>query len=260
MDNFMHDTEESLLGNPHEEDSAPAISTAEYFQNLKNRDQELYDQWKKTGSKKHLGELIGSLGGVIYSEVRRGAGSLPNSALSAEAKKWAIKAIKTYDPSKGATISTHVANMLPKTRRLNYKFQNAVRLPENMQLKYHDYNQTLTRLTEELNRDPNDEELAKALGWSKAHTVKFKNSLYSDLIESGENRPNEYAHFNENALLMEHFMSQLSEDEKYILTKSKIISTTEMAKHLGVNINRFNYLKGKLTEKLLTMKRESGMY
>ena len=55
-------------------------------------------------------------------------------------------------------------------------------------------------------------------------------------------------------------MSQLSEDEKYILTKSKLISTTEMAKHLGVNINRFNYLKGKLTEKLLTMKRESGMY
>ncbi len=237
-----------------------ATSPAEYFKAVKDQDQALYEQWKSTGSKAHMGQLVNSLSGLIFAEVQRASGTLPRAALTAEAKKWAIKAIQTYDPSKGTTISTHVANYLPKTRRLNYKFQNAVRLPENMQLKFHEYNHTLTTLSEELNRDPTDEELATRLGWSKPQTVRFKNSLYADLIESGEANGHEYTHFNENAILMEHLMSQLDEQEKFILNNSKAFSSTEMAKRLGVNLNRFNYLKNKLVEKIRSIKHESGMY
>lgn len=234
-------------------------SPAEYFSSLKKKDQEAFDNWKRTGDKRHLGILMDQISPVIYSEVQRASGSLPTSALSAEAKKWAWKAIQSYDPSKGTAISTHVMNYLPKVRRMNYKFQNAVRLPENLQLKFHDYNFALTTLTDELNREPTDEELAKKLGWTKPQTVKFKNSLYADLIESASERPSEFTQFNHNALLMEHLMSQLSADEKFILENSKLMSSTELAKKLGVNINRLNYLKGKLTEKIKNIQRDSGM-
>lgn len=226
----------------------------------KEKDLELYHQWKATGSKKHLGELIDNLGGIISIEVRRASGSLPTTALAGEAKKWAYKAIQTYDPDKGFALSTHVGNYLPKVRRMNYKFQNAVRLPENMQLKFHEYNHAVVMLTDQLNRDPTDEELASKLGWSKAHVVKFKGALYSDLIESGNEKANEFSHFNETALLMEHLMSQLDYQEKYILEHSKVISSTELAKNLGVNINRLNYLKAKLADKIKKIKLESGMY
>jgi DNA-directed RNA polymerase specialized sigma subunit len=243
-----------------EEEGNEGLTPQEYFKGLKNRDQEAYNNWAKTKSKKDLGILINSLAGPIYAEVRRTSGSLPTAALAAEAKSWAFKAIQSYDPSKGTSISTHVINYLPKTRRLNYKFQNAVRLPENMQLKYHEYNKELTGLTEELNREPTDEELAHRLGWSKPQTVKFKNSLYADLIESNSERPGEFTKFNENAILMEHLMSQLDAQEKFILENSKVLSSTELATKLGVNLNRLNYLKAKLIDKIKKIKQETGMY
>jgi DNA-directed RNA polymerase specialized sigma subunit len=241
--------------------TTPTLTASEYFSNVKSKDQEAYDKWRSTGSKKDLGFLMNQLSPIVYAEVKRASGSLPTAALSAEAKKWAFKAIQTYDPAKGTTISTHVMNYLPKIRRMNYKFQNAVRLPENMQLKYHDYNMALVTLTEELNREPTDDELAKKLGWSKPQTVKFKNSLYNDLIESNSERPSEFTQFNEQALLMEHMMSQLDYQEKFILENSKLMSSTELTEKLGLkNINRLNYLKSRLVEKIQQIQRESGMH
>lgn len=225
----------------------------------KSKDQELYDQWKATGSKQHLSQLVNQLSGVIYQEVNRQSGSLPKSALSAEAKKWAVKAIQSYDPSKGTQLSTHVMNYLPKVRRMNYKFQNAVRLPENLQLQYKDYNSAVQELTDQFNREPTDAEVAKKMGWSTGQTVKFRNSLYADLIESASERPSEYSQFNENAILMEYLMSQLTHDEKFILDNVKELSATELADKLGVNLNRYNYLKKKLENKIRSIKQDIGM-
>ena len=189
----------------------------------------------------------------------RASGSLPTSALAGEAKKWTIKAIKSYDPSKGTTLSTHVMNYLPKVRRMNYKYQNAVRLPENMQLKYHEYNRALTDLTDQLSRDPTPEELAHKLGWSKGHTIKFRDSLFADLIESQSERPTEYTHFNDNAILMEHLRASLTPDELFILDNAGVLSVADMCKKLGVNLNRYNYLKKKAVDKIANIKHEIGL-
>ncbi|MNK27643.1 RNA polymerase sigma factor SigD [compost metagenome] len=225
----------------------------------KSKDQELYEQWKATGSKQHLGQLVNQLSGIIYQEVNRQSGSLPKSALSAEAKKWTFKAIQSYDPSKGTQLSTHVMNYLPKVRRMNYKFQNAVRLPENLQLQYKDYNAAVQELSDQLNREPTDAEVAKKMGWSTGQTVKFRNSLYADLIESASDKPAQYTQFNESAILMEYLMGQLTHDEKFILDNVKEMSATELAAKLGVNLNRYNYLKKKLENKIRGIKHDIGM-
>lgn len=227
---------------------------------VRKKDQELYETWAKTKSKRDLGALINVLTPVIYTEVHRASGSLPTSALALEAKTWTIKAIQSYDPSRGVALSTHVMNYLPKVRRMNYKYQNAVRLPENMQLKFHEYNHALVGLTEQLNREPTDDELAHTLGWSKGHTTKFKNSLYADLIESGSDKASEYTQFNENAILLQYLMSQLTPEEKFILDNKKDMNSTELAKKLNININRLNYISSKLVEKIKKIKQEIGMY
>lgn len=229
------------------------------YTSAKSLDQELYETYKKTGSKQDLGRLMDQISGTIYAEVHRASGSLPTTALALEAKKWAFKAIQTYDPSKGTSLNTHINNYLPKVRRLNYKFQNAVRLPENLQLKYHEYNRHLTQLSEDLNRDPSEEELARSLGWSKPQVVKFKNSLYSDLIESASERPSEFTQFNQGAILMAHIKEQLTPDEMFIWENNKVMPSTEIAAKLGVNLNRYNYLKAKLTEKVMKIKTDIGM-
>jgi DNA-directed RNA polymerase specialized sigma subunit len=227
---------------------------------VKRKDQELYEHWKKTGDKASLGALVNQLSPMIYSEVQRQAGTLPNSALSAEAKKWVIRAINNYDPTKGASISTHVGNYLPKIRRMNYKFQNAARLPENMQLQYKLWDRALQNLSDTLNREPTEEEMAKELGWSKGQVVKYRNSLYEDLVESATARPFETIRFNENKILLDHIMTQLSQEEKTIWENSKLLSSEELAKKLNININRLNYLKAKLKAKVQSIKNEIGLY
>lgn len=229
-------------------------------QGVKRKDQELYETWKKTGDKRALGDLINQLSPLIYSEVQRQSGTLPNQALSAEAKKWAIRAINNYDPKHGASISTHVTGYLRKVRRMNYKFQNAARLPENMQLNYKLWDRALQNLADKLNREPTDDEMASELGWSKGQTVKYRNALYEDLIESSTARPFETVRFNENKILLDHIMTQLSPEEKTIWENSKQLSSEELAKKLGVNINRLNYLKAKLKNKVQTIKHEIGLY
>lgn len=230
--------------------------TKPQFIDYRSKDQELYDQWKKTGSKQHLGQLINQLSGVIYQEVNRQSGSLPSSALSAEAKKWAIKAINSYDPAKGTQLSTHVTNYLQRVRRLNYKYQNAVRLPENMQMQYRQWNMANQELADQLNRDPTEDELAKSLGWSKPQVIKYRNSLYADLSESASDKPAKFTHYNENAELMAYLMSQLTHDEKFIFDNAKEMPAPEVTKRLGVNINRYNYIKKQLIKKIERIKKE----
>lgn len=228
-------------------------------QDTRSKDLELWQDWKSTNNKKSLGKLIDQLSPLIYHEVQRASGSLPTSALAAEAKKWAIRAVSTYDPSKGTTLSTHVMNYLPKVRRLNYKYQNAVRLPENMQLKFHEYNKALTDLTEELGRDPNPEEMSKRLGWSKPHVVKFGNSLYADMIESQSERAAEYTQFNDKSILMQHLLQQLDETELFILENSDKLTVKQMCDHLKVNVNRYNYLRRKLIQKIQEIQASIGL-
>jgi DNA-directed RNA polymerase specialized sigma subunit len=226
----------------------------------KQKDIIAYNNWKETGSQEALGILMKQLHPVIYSQVERASGTLPKAALSAEAKKWTYKAIESYDPSRGASLSTHVLNFLPKLRRLNYKYQNAARLPENMVLQYSNFQGAVSHLQEKLGREPLDEEIAQKLGWSKPLVVRFKGSLYEDLVESVSQRPHEVSHFNENKFLLDHILSNLNEQDKYILLESPKVTAQEAADHLGINLSRWNYLKSKLKDKIQAMKTEIKMY
>lgn len=222
----------------------------------KAKDVALYNAWKETGSKRAMSNLVDHLAPLIYTEVSRASGTLPQAALSGEAKVWAIKAVKTFDPDRGFTLGTHVTNYLQRVRRLNYKYQNAARLPENMQLQFHEYNKALTQLGDELNRDPTEEEMARKLGWSKGQVVKFKGSLYSDLAEGANDVNTEVSEFSDRSLLMEALRAHLTEDELFILDNKGKLSTDQLAAHLGVNNNRFNYLQKKLIDKVGKLKTE----
>lgn len=224
----------------------------------RNKDIELFTKWKETNSKRDLGALLTQLSPLIFKEVHRASGTLPTSALHAEAQTWAIKAVETYDPSKGTALSTHVTNYLQKVRRLNYTYQNMVRLPEDKTLQVGKYNEAIAKLQDLHKREPTDDELAKELGWSKPAVFKFKNSLYKDLPESGNDRPSEYVQYNNQAVFMEHLRQQLSTEELYILDNVGDMSSSELAGKLGVDINRLNYLKSKLRDKIMKYKMQLG--
>lgn len=230
------------------------------YAGAKQKDIEAFNHWKATGDSEALGALMRQLHPVMYAQVERVSGTLPKSALSAEAKKWTYKAIESYDPTKGASLSTHVMNYLPKIRRLNYKFQNSARLPENLVLQYSNFQGAVSHLQESLGRDPTDDEIAKNIGWSTSQVFKFKNSLYDDLVESASPRPQEVTQFNQNKFLLDHILSNLNDQEKFILLDSPNMTAQQAADHIGVNLSRWNYLKSKLKDKIQAMKTEIKMY
>lgn len=225
----------------------------------KSKDIELYNNWSQTKSKKDMSRLLNHLTPILTKEVSSIAGSVPTAALMGEAKIWAVKAVKTFDPSKGFALSTHVTNYIRRTKRVNYKYQNAARLPEHMQLDFHHYNRAVQLLTDELNEEPTSQHIADRLGWTKSRVEKFKSRIYSDHIESANENPTQLTEFSDNNLLMQDLLSRLTDQEKFILMNKGKLSATELAKALDVDTNRLNYLQRKLRDKIAALKIELGM-
>lgn len=222
----------------------------------KAKDMALYNTWAGTKSKQDMTKLVNHLSPLIYREVSRAAGTLPLAALNAEGKIWTIKAIKTFDPAKGFALSTHVTNYLQRVRRMNYKYQHAARLPENMKIEFHKYNTALGQLSDELNRDPTEEELAAHLGWSKPAVIKFKKNIYSETPDGTNEKATEVSEYSDSNLLMNEVMRHLTPEEKIIMKYKGKISATELADKLGVNGNRLNYLQSRMVDKLMKLKTE----
>lgn len=231
--------------------------------NVKAKDLELWEIWNKTRSKKDLAALLEQLKPIILTEVRRQSGTLPGSALMAEAYNWTIKAVEAYDPNKGAAVSTYVTGYLRKLRRLNYQHQNMSRLPENQQIKFGTYNTAVQDLQAQLNRDPTDKELAGQLGWKQFEVKRMKDRLVEDLAESGSDVSAEFTSFGDQKILVNHIRDNLDDSERVLfdnayLPKGTRKSNTDLANNLNVNINKLQYIRTKMTRKIRGLQSEMG--
>jgi len=148
-------------------------------------DDELYKRWKASRTPGDLQALMTNLEPLIQSEVNRRAGTIARDLLVLQAKKLAVDAIKSYNPSVGVKISTHVTNQLQKLSRVNYAHQNAARIPEHSMLQYHSVNIATEDFRADHGRDPSVQELAETLKWSPKKIEQFQaNFGRSELLES----------------------------------------------------------------------------
>ena len=222
----------------------------------KAKDEVLYNAWKTTKSKEDMSKLIEHLHPIIFSQVHRQAGSLPQSALAGTGRLWAMKAVETYNPDKGATLSTHVANYIRKIKRQNYKYRGPARLSENKQMEFESYRRAKENLTDELARDPSPDELARQLGWSKGAVIKFSKLHFTDVNEGSVENATQYETFSDKNLLLQTLINRLTPEEKIIFENKGKIPAPQLAKKLGVDTNRLNYLQRKLIAKITDIKKE----
>jgi DNA-directed RNA polymerase specialized sigma subunit len=230
-----------------------------------SNDQELYRTWKTNPSKENMSKLVQALMPIINREVTRQSGSVATSVLRGTGMEWAIKAIKSYDDSKGVKLSTHVANYVQKIRRVNYTFQNAARLPENLQMEYGNFKVAKDDLSNELGRDPTEVELASRLGWKKHTVANLQKRLYQDVVESGSTQSTAVTGFNPNGVLLEMVRNSLDPQEvmvfdNQIKEKKDQLSNTDLAKKLGVNQNRLQYIRRKVVDKARALQVEMGSW
>lgn len=83
-----------------------------------------------------------------------------------KARLLAIEAAKTFDPSKGANINTHVYNQLKQLQRISAQRGNLTHIPENVAQQRSQVQRAIRELTADLGDDPTTEQIADRVGMS----------------------------------------------------------------------------------------------
>lgn len=213
---------------------------------------EHYNNYLRTGSVNDRARTVMALKPVLFKKHMQLAGSLPDSALSAEITKHAINAIDSYDPNKGAKLSTHVFNHIAQASRLNYTYQNVVRMSEDKQQgKFKHYKKALDDLSSELNQEPTDKQVADRLGWKEKDVTDLKSGLFIDVFESRQEVAHEASKFSDDKTRMGYILSNLSPDEKkFFKDKTSDMTQTDMANRHNMDVNKLNYTGRKLADKV----------
>ena len=122
------------------------------------------------------------------------------------------------------------------------KAQNAIRLPENMQLKVREFMNAKADLKEKLGREPTSEELADHLGWPLKKVVRMEKQLHNEASASTQIfEPEDPNRDSKLDLKLDLVYRSLSPRDKLIFEyttgyggKPKL-SNNEIAKKLGVS-------------------------
>jgi DNA-directed RNA polymerase specialized sigma subunit len=218
----------------------------------KDKDLELWQTWNDTKDPKDLSSLYKNINPLIHHNIKPLRGSVSDTVLEAEAKLQALKAFKSYDPNKNVQLSTHVTNHLKKVNRLTYNNMELLSVPENRRIKFKNYEATESNLEEELGRPPPINEMADALGWSKAEVSRHKSESWKELSASNPNVSDVGFHDDANNALASYVYNDLSPKYQSIFEmttgygSSKEYSSKQIMKKMKMSQGQLSYAKSKI--------------
>lgn len=118
----------------------------------------------QNGDNDALSEYLQEMGSTIDKGVNLYANG--DKLYKTQARILAINAAKSYDPAKGASITTHVLNQLRPLQRLAAQRGNLTRVPENVAQQRSVVTRAIRELTADLGEDPTTEQIANRVGMS----------------------------------------------------------------------------------------------
>jgi hypothetical protein len=144
---------------------------------LREKDFRLWNDWKASGEDPNkLRPLLHNLRGTVRSQANRWAGlvDIPPAAVHAEFNKQALNALRTYDPSKGAAVSSWVTTNLQKAKRWITANQNPTRVLEGRVYSTGIFDNAVSTLDDQLGREPTTQELSEYLRWSEPEVARMQ--------------------------------------------------------------------------------------
>ncbi len=226
----------------------------------KEKDLELWREYKRTKSKQVRDQLLRNFSGLIHGQVNKWSGSIPRDVLLNEAKIMAIKALDSYNENKGTALSTHITNNLQPLSRIVYQHQNTARLPENVTLRMNSYNSAKSYLSSETGREPTTDELVNELGWSPREISRIETYNRKDLVESGSPVSGDFHNRkmyqdSDEDLLSAIYMDLLPQEKKLFehttgFNNKPILSNPDLTKALGISQSQLSYQKSLLKSKI----------
>lgn len=160
------------------------------------KETELWNQWDTKGRKpEDLRPLLSSMRPLIQDSVNTWKGRvryIPDEALESEFTGHAVNAFKSYDPNRGAKLSTWVRTNLRKGGRFVRTYQNVGRIVEERAGNITGFKNAKGETAERLGRPPTDAELVSSLNkskvggkrWSAAEVQRMNSELRADIMSS----------------------------------------------------------------------------
>lgn len=148
----------------------------------------LFNQWKQTGDKVYFQGLYNSMRPLIEGAAKKASyrSNLPQSAHRIYAAQNMLDALRTYDPSKGVALQSHVYGAVhQKAKRLNYLYQNLGQMPEPRATLVGRYQTELDNLREDLGREPSAIEISERMGLGLKDVERLQKEIHKDLSTSG---------------------------------------------------------------------------
>jgi DNA-directed RNA polymerase specialized sigma subunit len=132
-----------------------------------------YGQWQQQRTPESNTAILKTIQPVIDTAVTSYAGQNAHPTIKSRARIMALKALDTYDPSRG-NVRTHLLSQLQGLRRLSAQSQNIISIPEQVGLDFSRLTENENQLRDDLGRDPTDDELADATNLSKRRIQKIR--------------------------------------------------------------------------------------
>ena len=130
---------------------------------LKQQEMESWQRWRANPNPEDFSWLLNSHQPLINSATNRyvASSNLPKAAIKGQIMRRYVKAIDTYDPTRGAQLSTHITYGLGRQMdRYMQRYSNIGRIPEDRSWLIGTLKQREAELSEIHGRPPSDAELA----------------------------------------------------------------------------------------------------
>jgi len=225
--------------------------------------EEAFKEWKRNPSADNTVALLEAAKPVIESAIQ--AYGHGNPAVRTKAKVLALGAFKTYDPSKGTKLRTHLMTQLQPLIRHVRNYENIASIPERVSADLYLMNQAKKEFIDKHRRDPTDHELADHTGLSARRIAHVRGFARGDIAESGLKEMDEgemsimypgVAKADPAQIWLEYVHHDATPTDRQILewktgyNGQKILTTTEIAKRLGLTPGAVSQRAAKLAERL----------
>ena len=224
-----------------------------------HQDMMLWLKWKANGHKtEDLRPLLKSLEGAIASQTRyfkQSGVRIPPSVIDAKAHSLALTGLLTYDPTRGAKISTHVIGTMRRLNRVVNQHRNMARIPDNRVGLVRPFQRAQEELEESLGRTPTDVEMAGYLKWPVKLVTTMGTELRRDLwahSDKWEDDPTAYIP-SESETILKLIKYELTPDEKAVyqrFVEEGVSSTTQIAEMTGFDMPKVSKLKAGIAAKI----------
>jgi len=185
----------------------------------KTDEHKLYLQWKQTGSTAVFHQLYNSMKPILIEAAKRASygSNIPQTAHQAWAAQSFYDALKTYNPSAGAALQSHVYNAVQKkSNRLNYIYQNLGHIPEPRAAKIGLYQNIYENLKSDMGREPSAGEIADKLQWGLKDVNKIQKELQKDYALDSMSEEHGYYESPLDEEILDYIYYELAPEEQLV--------------------------------------------